>query len=587
MKRPLAVIVAALLLLPALPPVRAAGAKEIWDADRTISSDLALPSGTGLGIAPGVNVSFLPGTNGSTDFPLDLVVGGSFDVCGTAGRPVRFTAPYYFSVSYGMAAACVTVGGGELPVRLGLRYGIFQNLILFLNSTEGELQNCTFDNCNIYALESPVAFRNCTFLSSSLSVVNSLPVNETTVSGCRFNGSVTLNGTIQDRSDFGATGLAVFGHARVSECSFSGYYFGLTSYSGLPVVSGCQFRDCDIGIYLRTTDTRDTPLVEDTTVEFCDELGVWAQGNLLLRNGTLRDCFYGLYLDGDWHEARPNWTILGCRLYGNWNGIHATVTDPVLEGTVFDDGAGRTNEVGRLEKMASIRVEVAGPGNAYIAPYWINTTDVNGNPDNVTSSLRVNYIERLEYVLDNSGQRRDSFPMKLLVDYRGISCETVLLAGMDKISFLLPILADLVPVGIVLNPAVPRAGQYLSITALVNNTGGIPSTRVLALFLIDGRKLDQAELFAIGPRSSSTVRAVDWKAKQGAHTIAVRVDPSDELGENEEANNNLTFNFTVFAAPEKASGPVNYPLLGLVSILLAACALGYLFARRRKRNREA
>jgi hypothetical protein len=306
-----------------------------------------------------------------------------------------------------------------------------------------------------------------------------------------------------------------------------------------------------------------------------------------LRNCTLNDSGTGLELHDYDPSAVPNWTLSGNRIFGNRGyGISLKGADVLPGDTRFDDGAGRTNLLGRVEKKSSMVVEISTRGTAALSNLYVNVTDASGNR---TAGLRSGSMlfpvpNMMEYIVDNSGLRMDYYPYMVRAEWNGIFCQTVVSAGTRSVTLVLAVLPDLVPFEITLDPLSPRAGDFLAITCTVNNTGPRPSSRVPALFT-----LDRSELFPVDARSYSYVRAVDWKARRGAHTVTVQLDPENVLEENDESNNNLTFNFTVGEArPQPAPAPdIAYAGAATVILLVLAGAGGFLVLRKRRRAKEA
>jgi hypothetical protein len=572
MKRTSAALTLLLLLLPALPPAGAAGASEHWDSERTLRADLAVPALVDLHIGPGVNINFEPDLNASVFSPIFLNISGGLEVCGTADRPAVFFASNESLFTQGDIGGRMTLAGNGDSGQIAVRNCSFQNLVVEMDGTGGQFQDCRFDSCYLYIQDSPLRFENCSFLRSAMSLYSIATVDQTQLYRCTFDTSR------QERWDpfwqyFEDTpAIKVSGYAGIDDCTISGYGAGIQSMSGLPVITGCRIRDCTYGIYLFTTDPADTPLVDGCVIHNCSQCAIEAVGNLHLQNCTLSDSVYGLELLKDAPDSSPNWSLSGNRIFGNEKyGIYLIGVELPPGDTRFDDGAGVTNQQGRVLKQGSLLVEISTRGTASLSHILVNITDAFGTlATGRLSDTTPVYSDLTEYTVDNSGQRKDYYPYNVRAEWNGIFCETVVSAGTLKVILILEVLPDLVPFEITLDPRSPKGGDWVVISCMVNNPGPTPSSRVL-----------------VGARSNSTVRARDWKARPGSHTMTVQLDPQNTLQENDETNNNLTFNFTVGEAPQKpiAASNIVYAGAATVVILVLACAGGYLVLRRRNRAR--
>jgi hypothetical protein len=588
MKRTLAALVTALLLLPAFAAERARGATEVWASDHVFTEDFEAPPGAGIKIAAGVNLTFAPPTLFYYFQTLRFAVSGPLGVCGTAGEPVAIRGVYPTVPVYRQPAANLSIAGNGLPGQVSFQNCTLQNITVSVDSASGAFRDCTFVNCTVYTGESPLEFWNCSFLSSTIHLSNTVPANGTLLRSCVFNGTA-LPGTAQPGFNYSyQDAINIYGHARVEDCLVSGYEIGLYSFQGLPVVARCTFLDCLAGLAIITTDPGDTPSVEDTAAGRCTVAGAYVAGNIRMANCTLSLSETGLVLQGNRPEGPADWTLSGNRVFGNDDyGIEVFALRDFDPGdTVFDDGAGRPNGLGRVSQKGELSIRLYTPGGDPPDDVVLNLTDAFGNRTSVMPMGHGLYQARSVpgHILDNSGQRTDFYPYKVRAEWREAFCETVVLPGTANVTLVMETLPDLIPAGLSIDPPRPRAGQWVVISCLVKNTGPTNSTRVQAVFTLDDERLDLSEVYPVGPHSCSTVRAVDWKARPGVHTVTVRLDPDGLQEENDKSNNNITFYFTVAPAPPPAVRAPDVALFGAAAVILAAAgAAGFMLWRRRKR----
>jgi hypothetical protein len=589
MKRILAAQVILLLLLPALPPAGAVQTREHWDADRSLKANLTVPAALDIVVGPGVNISFEPDLNAGYSLALELDIAGGLEVCGTSERQAAFRCSNESLFTFGIFGAYITIEGNGDPKQIAVQNCSFDDLSISLDATSGQFRDCSFNTTSVYINDSTMVFINCSFLHSTMSILNPATLNQTRLSRCTF-GSPAADGWEPPWGYIRSiAAIKVSGYVAIEDCIISGYGTGIESSSGLPVITGCLVKDCEAGITLETTDPADTPLVEDCVMENCTSVALFALGNMVLRNCTLASSMYGLILGSYDPDRVPNWTLSGNRIFGNeMYGITLWAGDVLPGDTRFDDGAGHTNALGRIAKYDYLNVFISTRGSVSLSGLVVNVTDASGN---LTESFRSNDMmfpvrNMVDYSVDNTGQRKDYYPYKVRADWNGIYCETTVSAGTRNVTLVLAVLPDLVPFEITLDPPSPRAGDWVVISCAVNNAGPTPSTRVQALFTLDGIRLDQTELFAVGARSNSTVRAVDWKARQGSHTVTVWLDPLNVLEENDESNNNFTFNFTVGEPSRHPAGVPGVVYAGgaVAALIVLAVAGGYLVRRRRRRG---
>jgi hypothetical protein len=591
MRRTMAALVTMLVLLPALPRSEAAGASEHWDSARVLGANLTVPAPVDLRVGPGVNISFEPDLNASVFSEVALEILGGLEVCGTSDRPAAFHASNESIYTLGEFGGYVLVTGNGEPGQVDVRNCSFTNLVLFLNGSAGRFRDCSFDTSYVFLEDASVAFTGCSFRLSAVSIFNPATLNRTTLSRCTFNSLHSGQwGEYPEYFDY-FPAVRISGYAGIDNCTISGYSSGLESSSGLPVIEDCLVEHCQQGMRIDTTDPADTPLVADCTVQNCTGAALMASGNLVVRNCTLTGSRYGLDLYVGAGVEKPDWTLAGNRIFGNQRyGILFHRAEAGLGDTTFEDGAGNANREGRVEKRTDLGVEAATRGKTNESLIEITLADALGNTVHRTGQLDypVVFHDIVEYSVDNSGARKAYFPRQVRAEAGGLYCETTVEAGTTNVTLLLTIPVDLVPASVSLDPPRPRAGDWVAITCRVNNTGPVQSPRVLALFTLDGERLDQTDLFPVDGRSGSAVRAVDWRARAGPHTLTVRLDSLDAAEEMDESNNNLTFTFSVREAPPKpaAASDIAYAGGAAAAVLVLSGAGAVLLRRRKRRARE-
>lgn len=588
MKRTVAALLALLLLATVQPAAEALQTREVWDGDRTLRANWTVPAAVDLVIGPGVNTTLEPDENAYYPSPVFLNIAGGLEVCGTADRPARMHASRDFFHSYGMPGGYLNLTGNGMSGQLSVRNCSFENLLVFIESAAGQFTDCVFNGSFVYVADSPASFVNCTFVGAAVSIYSPASINETVLSGCVFDAR-GVEGWDPFWGYFSTVpAIKLSGYALIERCDIRGFGYGIQSLSGVPVVADCTVRDCGTGIELQTTDPTDTPVVERCVVQDCSQKAIRAYGNLLLRDCVLSNSTHGLELYDNNMGAALNRTLSGNRIFGNgMYGITLAGADVDLGDTLFDDGAGGTNGLGRVEKRGELQVFLPLAGTGWLPDLVINVTDAFGDPTPVLRYINSSYHTPLliEYIIDNSGNRLDYYPYTVSARWKDVFCETVVWAGTANVTLRLEVLPDLLPLEITLDPLLPRGGDWVAISCTVNNTGPTASVRVPVLFMLDGERLDRGELFPVGARASSFVRAQDWRARPGTHTVTVWIDPDNELSENDESNNNLTFNFTVRAAPpQPQAGPSAPVLAGAVLAVLIACGAAVIGARRWKRK---
>jgi hypothetical protein len=586
----LACVGIALMLLLLLPqPALAAGprANEFWDHNRLFEANYTSPPGTDIEIAAGVNISFDPPGYPMGDERIFFTLSDGLKVCGTANSTVSFYARNYVWFYYGESPACITVMGNGNPGQLDVRNCTFSSVVLDLNGTAGIVQDCTFVNCGVFVQNSVCEFLNCTFLTSTLTVLSVGTTNQTKIVNCSFDGGALLPEEVNWHY-LPFSGIAVYGYASISGCALTRYYYGIASWAGLPSIRDTHAYSCLYGIGIYTEDPVENPVIANCTLEECNYSALSVSGNAVFENCTLRNSLTGLELYNMWGDTRPSWTLRGNSIYGNFAyGISVMRADVDPGDTRFDDGAGTGNALGRVQGLENVIYRVISPDGQEVEEYYLNRTSATGmRTDMRVSGRGVGELYIQAFVVDNSGARAELYPYTLRAEKDGRFNQTTLNRADRNVTLVLSVLADIIPAMITIEPKSPKGGQYVVFTLTVFNNGSQPTTqlgkRPKALFTLDGARLDEVDLFNTLPGNSTQAVALDWKARQGHHTLRVTLDADNKLPENDESNNNLTFEFDVAAAPP---APINFPIMQAVGVaLLLLMVVGMvLWVRQSKR----
>ncbi|MEM4160492.1 MAG: CARDB domain-containing protein [Thermoplasmata archaeon] len=110
---------------------------------------------------------------------------------------------------------------------------------------------------------------------------------------------------------------------------------------------------------------------------------------------------------------------------------------------------------------------------------------------------------------------------------------------------------------ITLSNTAPMSGELITITGKVNNLGDGRAENVKVRFYLDGILLGtDITLPVIEPRSYTFVQT-QWIASSGTHTLAVNLDPGNQIEEENETNNNATRQIYVDAnLPDFVAGSI-------------------------------
>lgn len=125
-------------------------------------------------------------------------------------------------------------------------------------------------------------------------------------------------------------------------------------------------------------------------------------------------------------------------------------------------------------------------------------------------------------------------------------------------------LPDLVVKSLQLSNEQPLAGESLTLTATIANTGfGNAEGFFNVSFLVDRSQIGRRQLNGLRARQQATVQ-VSWKAQLGTHTLEVEVDqPFGRIVESNETNNDLRRKITVL--PLQGVRSLTGELLGAVA----------------------
>lgn len=118
-------------------------------------------------------------------------------------------------------------------------------------------------------------------------------------------------------------------------------------------------------------------------------------------------------------------------------------------------------------------------------------------------------------------------------------------AAWRDINVLEPLLPDLYVMGISFSNDRPKAGESITIHALVKNAGRVEAKDVVAAFIDNNTEFSYDIVSSIGP-NQSFIMSVTWVAKANVgdastpRVIEVFVDPEDRIDEISESNNTFT-----------------------------------------------
>jgi hypothetical protein len=620
MKRLAAAAMMLFLLSIHAPPAQAADsarASTFWDADQVVNSTLAFYENDTLVIGPGVNVSFVSGPDVPNATRPMLAVTGALSINGTAERPVRLTADENLWLE-GDGPDCINIYTDGRADRLSVRNASFSDIVFNLYFTGGEFWDCRFERCDVNMLYSGVSFWNCTFIYSTvgfgISWDRAPGGPRVNLTGCRFDGRdpashppLPYQGAYPD-GPYPRTAVDLPGSVEIRNCSITGYEAAVYAYINQSLIADTSVRDCGQGILLdsaapgesgtvRGCDIRNCTgfglfslgglRLSGTVIGDCGESGIYCYGPLLMADCTVFNCTNGVSLGPGFYPA-PDWLlsgnrIFGCRLYG----VQSEGLPVDISGNRFEEG-NVSNGLGRLLVSDRVRVSVVDPnGKALSGPSELFWTDAIGSSGSQTI-FPEDAVLFNDYVIDNAGDRADLYPYSIMVRRGTVENRTTLPAGVDRLRVVLPVLPDLVPVLLEPDSGAISAGQEVRFLLRLENRGNGPAPESTVAFLVDGKEVDRQRVQALSIRGKTSLYSDSWEATPGKHRVEVRLDPKNEVAEDNETNDNLTAEFKVAATPGGGilglTGGSAWLALGcsafLLVVLVGSIILGMARARR-------
>lgn len=100
---------------------------------------------------------------------------------------------------------------------------------------------------------------------------------------------------------------------------------------------------------------------------------------------------------------------------------------------------------------------------------------------------------------------------------------------------------------VLLAPTVPKLGQNVTISVVVNNNGDIDAEQVTVSFYMDGLPIG-TRLIPIVEHGMAGETSLVWQAILGNRVLTVKVDEADSISEANESNNLVVRQFTVLPA---------------------------------------
>jgi hypothetical protein len=250
------------------------------------------------------------------------------------------------------------------------------------------------------------------------------------------------------------------------------------------------------------------------------------------------------------------------------------------ENNTFDDGHGLTNGKGRLGKLFTMDVEVVDQWGSMlnVSFCW---TDACGNSGGQTLQGWTS-LTGVQYHIDNTGVRKENFPISLVAENDGVTCRTAVdkPANWTKLVLTMPPSVDIAILSVSTVPVHPRPGDYFRVNVSAMCTG--KEMMVSVLVVVNGT--EYRERVGLDPAGGNISFLLDWqKAKEGKCLIEVQLDPRNEVHETDEGNNNLTIDMVV--APRTNPAGFNTPLVAfsvLLIVVLVAVVLSAFKGRKRK-----
>ena len=618
---------AILLLLLSMPaaPGRAddpAGTSYVWDSDRVIDSPVAFYENDTLTIEAGVNISFEPrvGDQNGTRPVLGLM--GALVVNGTAERPVRFSANESLWLE-DVGPNCLNIFNDAREDRLKVCNASFTDLIIGLYFSGGEFRDCVFDRCDLYVIHSSITFVNCTFIYSTVGTGEywefTPAVNRIVLTGCRFDGRDPAShpplpydpGQAELADHYQRTALQTSDSVLLEGCRISGYEVGISAALNSTSIDNCTVIGCGQGIILEgqsleeRADIGDCTILNctgpgifalgalrlsDSVIGDCGETGVYSYGDLLLVNCTIYNCPTGVSLNAGSSALVPAWLLSGNRIFGcDGYAIRTDGQDVDISGNRFEEG-NLANGFGRLLVTKRVRLTLVDPaGRPLTGPSELDWTDALGGTG-VETLFPEDTILFNEKIIDNNGTRADLFPYSLRVRRGTLENRTVLAAGQDELTLVLPALPDLEPILLKPDTESIDAGQKVRFLIRVENSGAGFAGESTVAFLVDGKEVDRQTVPQLAIRGRASIYSDAWHATPGNHRVEARLDPGGLVGENDETNNDLTAVFNVSRPAQSEfsglfSGPdllVLFVLTVIIGVSLAGLGIKLLVRRWKK-----
>ena len=111
---------------------------------------------------------------------------------------------------------------------------------------------------------------------------------------------------------------------------------------------------------------------------------------------------------------------------------------------------------------------------------------------------------------------------------------------------------ELHPTSLSFNPSLPRAGDQVKVITTVENSGQGTARNAEVAFLVDGAEFAPRQTITLGEGGTALVEGIlktaDLNLEVGIHLIQIVVDPSNQISERDEMNNEIRMALTLQAA---------------------------------------
>ena len=121
-------------------------------------------------------------------------------------------------------------------------------------------------------------------------------------------------------------------------------------------------------------------------------------------------------------------------------------------------------------------------------------------------------------------------------------------------------LPDLAVTALTVSPAIPSAGDVMTISVTVQNIGGTASPSSTLACFIDEQPLATNLLDSLGAGDNTTV-TFNWKTQAGSHVVRVVADSGNQVTESNKDNNSKSLAFSV-NAPDLAIASIAWTPTG-------------------------